>query len=400
MKIDMKNIYFFCIITAILFSCKKENNSGDEVKYNYSITGVAQKGPFAQGSKVTVYELNNKLEQTGKVFKTETSDDFGAFELKDMQLTSTFIQVEVEGNPYNEVNGGYIVGDDIAMSNIVNLKRGTVVNVNLLSDLARQRMKYLIQSGTGFDDAKIKAEREAMSVFGLDSFYVSGSEKMDITQSDDASGSLLALTAIFMTARGQQYKMFLQQYVAKVRSDLETDGILSDTSLSNLITLALITINSENIRTTLSNYYNKDIPSFQKYVDVAIRKLKISHYSSMNVTFPDVNGNILARPGDTLFVNRIEGLRALTIQFPSDGYKRIRLTVEIDTISDWNMGINTDWTLVSSNFSQRIYEANVIGKTEQIDIHCNAGKQVYVRVEDVSQTPFKTLVQKWFQYNF
>jgi hypothetical protein len=402
MKIDMKNIYFFCIFTTILFSCKKDNGTADQPN-NYSITGVAQKGPFPQGSKVTVYELNNKLEQTGKVFITETSDDFGAFSLKDMLLTSSIIQVEVEGNPYNEALPGgqgvsFISGDDVAISNIVDLKKGTTVNINLLSDLSRQRMKYLIQNGTGFDNARAQAEREVMKIFGLDSFYTAGSEKMDITQQGDASGSLLAMSAIFLTARDQQWNMILQTYIAKVRSDLETDGVLSDTALSNSIKIALIDIQSESIRTKLSTYYKKDIPSFAKYVNIAKTKLGVTNYSVNDVTFPAESGNILAMTGDTISLTDTTGM--LKIKFPSDAYKKIR--VSINGGSNLLASCSSDWTIITNTIGIFVIEANVMGKPEQINLTNWGdikGKGLFdVTVDDLSQTPNKTVVRKWIEY--
>src|SRR5689334_8367500 len=44
-----------------------------------SISGVAQKGPFVRGTRVTVQELDDRLMPVGHTFEVETNDDLGAF---------------------------------------------------------------------------------------------------------------------------------------------------------------------------------------------------------------------------------------------------------------------------------------------------------------------------------
>ena len=41
----------------------------------YSLSGQAQKGPFAIGSQITVNELNVSLNPTGKVYNVQTTDN-------------------------------------------------------------------------------------------------------------------------------------------------------------------------------------------------------------------------------------------------------------------------------------------------------------------------------------
>jgi hypothetical protein len=402
---DMRNIYFLLIFAFALFSCKKDSNSNSKESL-YSITGVAQKGPFTQGSKVTVYELNSNFEQTGKVFTTETSDDFGSFSLKDMLLTSSIVQVEVEGNPYNEIYGTAILGDEVSLSNIVDLKEGLLINVNLLSDLSRQRFKYLVQSGQSFDASKTQAEREVMKAFGLDSFYVSSSEKMDITQSDDASGSLLALSAIFLTIRTQEYTMFLQQLTAKYRADFETDGKLSDTALICPIQAALYVINPDTIKNLLCRYYKKDIASFTKYIDIAKYRFSVNTYPQgpTDVIISDVTGNLLALIKDTCYLP--DSIYSIDFSFPAHVYKKVRLTLYNLGTSNlgnqrwylWSLNGN-NWDYVSNSNGQWIYEMKGIGLTSHSGYLNDNDRVFYLLFEDITDSPSKTLVQKWIGFN-
>jgi hypothetical protein len=394
----MKYFVSFFFIALLLYSCKRDNNSSSE-ESRYSISGYAQKGPFPQGSKVTVYELNNNLEQTGKVFTTETSDDFGSFTFKDMLLTSSYVQVEVEGNPYNEIYNAIVIGDDIDLSNIVNLKEGVAVNINLLSDLSRQRFQYLFKKGNSFDNSKSQAEKEVMKAFGLDSFYTANSEKMDITQSDDASGALLSLSAIFLTIRNQQNKMFLQQLIAKYRSALETDGILSDTALSNPIRDALVSIDPETIRSYLSEYYGKEITSFAKFIDIAKQKLLVTpnSLSPGDIVISDVTGNLLALKRDTNYLP--DSIYSINFSWPKSTYKDVRLTLA--NINTLRFSLTSGyWQYISGDNNHMIYEMKGIGLSEQGDFRNRTQDVFYILLEDITSSPEKIVAQKWIGFNY
>jgi len=393
----MKTLYFF-IATLILFAgCRKEKTE------SYSISGVAQKGPFSQGSKVTVYELNDKLEQTGKVFKTETTDDFGSFSLKDMLLTSSIVQVEVEGRAYNELYGGY--SDVVTIGNIVDLDKANVVNVNILSDLARLRMKYLIQNGSRFDKARSQAESEVMKCFGLDSFYVAGSEILDITSGTDAGSALLALSSIIMTSR-QEAQMMLQQFIAKIRSDIETDGTLNDNQLISFIKQGMSKVNPVEVVNNLSVLYGKTIPSFKPHLDAAMGRFSLTVISFSDVTFPDLNGNILARSEDTLRLS--DTAVVLLIKFPDDGYKKIRVNVvasniHLLTISEHGTTYEGDGTtvLLGSDNNKVSYEMNYTRSTREIRINAsNFGSELfYVEIDGINNFPNNIIKKKWLMLN-
>ncbi|HRZ80484.1 MAG TPA: hypothetical protein P5044_10785, partial [bacterium] len=47
----------------------------------YKIAGYVQKGPFAQGSEITIAEIDSELVPIGTSYTTSTIDDFGSFEI-------------------------------------------------------------------------------------------------------------------------------------------------------------------------------------------------------------------------------------------------------------------------------------------------------------------------------
>ena len=54
-----------------LTACSSNDEKEDDFTAKGQITGKLEKGPFLQGSKVILYELNNNLSQTGDVYKRQ-----------------------------------------------------------------------------------------------------------------------------------------------------------------------------------------------------------------------------------------------------------------------------------------------------------------------------------------
>jgi hypothetical protein len=400
----MKKTYILVILVMAFVGCKKDNSSSNTGSL-YSIIGVAQKGPFLQGSKVTVYELNNNFEQIGKVFTTETSDDFGSFSLKDMLLTSSIVQVEVQGYPYDEIISG--INEEMSLSNIVDLKAGTSINVNLLSDLSRQRFKYLVQNGGAFDVSKLQAEKEVMKAFGLDSFYLNSSEKMDITKSDDASSSLLALSAILLTAKYQQPGAQTQQFVAKCRSDFENEGILSDSTFITLIKAAFYQIDPESIRKSLSSYYKEEVASFSNFVNIAKRNFFNIHpdppYNGPpDVILTDVAGNLLRLPKDSNYLPLFD--YQIAFAFPAQVYKKVRLTISFTgDFMDWYVNTNNgyiEWEYLPGDESHWAGELKGVGLVQNFTLQNLTTNPFYLLFEDITESPSKIISKKWIWFNY
>ena len=74
----MKNYLLISILLlVVLSSCKKDKHSSEEIKKE-AISGYVQKGPFINGTSISVSELNTDLSQTGKVYNTQIVDKKGS----------------------------------------------------------------------------------------------------------------------------------------------------------------------------------------------------------------------------------------------------------------------------------------------------------------------------------
>ena len=101
-KFHLLNVGMTATLAAMLSlsACSSDDGGSGSPKdiEKTNVQGIIEKGPFVQGSKVTLYELNADLSQTGKSFKTQTNSDLGAFSFgTPIQLSSQYIELETSG---------------------------------------------------------------------------------------------------------------------------------------------------------------------------------------------------------------------------------------------------------------------------------------------------------------
>ncbi|MCL2207357.1 MAG: hypothetical protein FWB90_04585 [Fibromonadales bacterium] len=163
------------------------------------ITGVSQKGPFLEGSTATLYELNDKFEQTGRNFRDIIADNRGSFEIRNIELISPFAMLETSGFYRNEVTGKISVAP-ITLFAIADLREKDQVNVNILTHLEYYRVLNLVENeGKSIKDAKKQAQKEIFAVFGIDSDSFKDSEDMSIFGTSESDAALLAISILLQS---------------------------------------------------------------------------------------------------------------------------------------------------------------------------------------------------------
>ena len=90
-----KHVLLVLMAIGMFFSCQddlenSEKNDDDSVITKAVFSGYVQKGPFINGSSVTILELDENLDQTGKTYFTTISDNLGSFEKKNIELISNY----------------------------------------------------------------------------------------------------------------------------------------------------------------------------------------------------------------------------------------------------------------------------------------------------------------------
>ena len=81
-------LLFFPTILALAFglmlSCsdKDESSSGSSSSSAVTVSGKVQKGPYVQGTEITVRELDSSMTPTGNTFTGSIDDNTGSFSIK------------------------------------------------------------------------------------------------------------------------------------------------------------------------------------------------------------------------------------------------------------------------------------------------------------------------------
>ena len=111
----MKKLKFLFLPTilalafGLMISCaKKDDSSSSETDTSTSstvtVSGKVQKGPYVQGTEITVRELDSSMTPTGNTFTGTIDDNTGSFSIKGT-LANKIAELAADGYYFNEVSG-------------------------------------------------------------------------------------------------------------------------------------------------------------------------------------------------------------------------------------------------------------------------------------------------------
>lgn len=261
----MKNSKYFlsalwlCVFALFLASCSDDSktaggsteDSGIVAIKDRDVAGVAQKGPFVKGSAVTVYELEGKsLNPTGRIFTTKVSSDKGEYAFQKLNLVSQYAVFEALGYYRNEVTGEISSGT-VTLSALVDLTETDSVNINVLTHIDNDRVRELVQDGSGFADAKKKSKTEISSAFGMTP-PTAGFENLDVFGTDDAGDA--ELLAVSMMLQSDLKSGELGSRLADVSEDIAQDGEWNDESVKGEIANWVASANLDSIYANVNSW--------------------------------------------------------------------------------------------------------------------------------------------------
>jgi hypothetical protein len=102
------NISLF-FLGFLFFSCNTNDNIEPIIKpqpnpiVKEKINGFVQKGPFLIGTAITITELDSILSQSGRNFSTQITNNNGNFEIKNIVLNNSLVEIKADGFYFNEV---------------------------------------------------------------------------------------------------------------------------------------------------------------------------------------------------------------------------------------------------------------------------------------------------------
>lgn len=279
----MKKIFTILLTACLVAACSSDSTTEepdnpapeptpDPEVTTYSVNGSVQKGPFTQGTSITIQALDDALNPTGKNYQTKTTDDAGTFKISN-QIESRYVEIIATGYYFNEVSGR-VSNSTITLRSLSDLTETGRTNVNLLTTLESDRIRNLVVSGgKSVQDARKQAEKELFEVFHIPN-AVSGSagfDKMDITQGGESNAILLAISA---SLQGKRSEGELSELISKIASEIESSGALTNDLVKEQIREGGMTVNAQSVRENLQARYETlglddyEIPPFEDYLDV------------------------------------------------------------------------------------------------------------------------------------
>jgi len=263
----MKKYLIVSIIAIfILNSCNKDEKSIPIIKKE-RISGVVQKGPFINGTSISINELNADLSQTGKMYNTQITDNKGSFEIGNIELVSNFASLRADGFYFNEILGEQSTSQ-ITLYALSDISDKTTVNTNVLSHLEKPRAEYLVAQGIIFSEAKRQAQSEILDIFNVNASLTESSEVLDISQDGDNNAALLATSLIL---QGYRTEAELTELLSNISADIREDGVLTNNSIGSQLINHAIYLDTIAIRNNLVDRYsdlgvNAEIPYFGNYI--------------------------------------------------------------------------------------------------------------------------------------
>ena len=277
----MQSIVAMFIAALLLAACGDDNkNAGGTVEdgevvaiVDKTISGVSQKGPFVNGSSVTVQELDGKtLAQTGNSYEGKIKNDMGEFSVKVAKLASQYALLKANGFYRNEVTGEKSKSQ-ITLYALTDLSDRDEVNVNLLTHLAYERSLYLAtgKDSLSVSEAKKQAETEVLKSFGIEGDFAVA-EDLNIFGEGDQSAALLAVSVLM---QGDLSEADFSERLANYAADIEADGVWNDAiTATKIADWANFTLREPEgpslaiIRENITQWnFSTNVPEFEKYVN-------------------------------------------------------------------------------------------------------------------------------------
>lgn len=191
-----------------------------------TFSGRVQKGPYVNGSSVSIIELDENMNQTGNVFSTEIIDNGGNFEKKNLEFTSGFIELKADGYYFNEVRKQTSNGP-LTLYSLTDVTELNSANINIITHLERARIKFLMEDeALTFAEAKNQARNEILNLFTFTLPENMLSESLDITE----NAILLAISSII---QGSLSTGDMSELLANISSDIRRDGVLDNSVLGS-----------------------------------------------------------------------------------------------------------------------------------------------------------------------
>lgn len=382
-----------CLFVIVLFltSCNKD---GSEIITKSNLSGFIQKGPFLNGTSISISELNKDLSQTGRIFNAQIKNNQGTFELTNLQLSSPYVEIKSDGFYFNEVTGVVSVSQ-LTLFALADLTNINALNVNVITTLEKARVKKLVADGLLFSAAKKKALSEILAIFNLSKSDIQSSEVLDINKSGDDNAILLAISAIL---QGYRSEAELSELLANLSDDISVDGKLDSETLGTALISHAKFLNTVKIRENLVKRYQEigataQIPAFEKYITQFIEK---STYKAVSlITYPVTVDNVMnvLNENNSIFISSLKN----DYRFSAVSPKGFSLKIKMEYVQGgdstggywgYRYESDTNWKMTDYDHKQLIqyFETVESGKSSTLKMLFFTGKGLKIRISYFENT--------------
>jgi len=339
-----------------------DSSGGDTVSSN--LTGSAQKGPFEAGSIVTAYELNSTLDRNGTQHTTDIEDNLGSYVFSNT-IQSQFVEVVANGFFYDEITGQNST-IPIELSVVLDTRNGNISNLNILTTIARERIKKLVSDGIDFSQAESRATEETLKIFKLQDNLGMQLNKFNLLSDSEQGAVLLAASTILMQAAhddsNHTLSIALNTLIDNIKTDLQDNGTINSPDINEKLRNASKNINLSEVATLFNNQYST-IPSLEFYIDSdgdgVIGKNKLQKLSTVEVGNPNdtIQSFLLSNGGQYLLVALNNVVTIYDLTTPSNPIKRGVLSIDKTGFHDMEIADDNKTVfakVISSTFKPEI----------------------------------------------
>lgn len=240
-----------------------------------SVSGFAHKGPFASGSAVAIYGLNDDFSRSKNKYTGKVAGDSGSYSISGVSFDNQYAEIEVNGFYANPFTGKATTGTKTKLTALVDLGDGKAVNanINLFTEFEKARALYLIEKeNLNFPTAKKRAGREVIEVFaksysGITIADDDASLATDISLMDtSAAAAALYAAGVMMTGKLSISKS--ATLISDVASDIAKNGKWKDAKTRATVADNLVALDSADgfaeVRSNLKSMkLSKKVPDFE-----------------------------------------------------------------------------------------------------------------------------------------
>jgi hypothetical protein len=362
---------------------------------NSVLSGYVQKGPYINGSSITITPLDKNLNQTGTVFSTQIIDNAGNFEQSNNKFSSNLVDLKADGYYFNEVKGETSNGS-LTLYALTDITDVNSVNVNILTHLERQRIIYLVQNNKlSFSDAKKQARSEVLNIFKFTLPNNVATESLNIT----ADALLLAVSVI---VQGQLSTGDMSELLANISSNIRADGKLDNQVLGSQLMNNVAFLDLDKVISNMQKKYSAlgitiNVSSSELKGYVQQFKDNCGFVQTLGITYPETGKygtNILAEG----FVNAVaqENGRpkdySMRAELPAGNTS---LKIILKTTSDPYWGVYypfslENWSVSVFDFNTKIQTWTVYESEKPADVTVNLDFSCIIEYyENGATTPTK-----------